>query len=64
MSKVSNALDARYGEEVVKYNRNKINNWAYFTIGVREWWVKEKKFRNGSSQWRNVTYDDLVWSII
>ena len=49
MSKILNAIDARYGEEAVKYNRNKIDNRTYLTIGVREWWVKEKNVRNGSS---------------
>lgn len=64
MSKIPHAIDARHGEEAIKYNRNKIDNRAYFTIVVREWWVKEKIIRNGSSQWRNVAYDDLIWSIM
>ena len=36
MSKIFNAIDARYGEEAIKYNRNKIDNRTYLAIGVRE----------------------------
>jgi len=36
MSKIPHAIDARHGEKAIKYNRNKIDNRAYFTIVVRE----------------------------